>query len=516
MTADSEAKYTRRPAKKAARRKVIAVVAVAAVVCAGVCAVGFGRYYAGRQHEKEVNSTLNTDRFYSGIVVQGVKLGGMTMQQAQQAVKAKEASAVGNYDVKITYGDKKWELTQKDMTFTYDTDSVLKKGYAYGRTGDRETRYKQVKALKTKPQEFSITAAVDENGLKTKVDTIAASVNRKPVEPTVVSFDRSSGAFTCKDGVAGLSVDTAKLWSDVKAVVGSKRTGTVPMQVKTVPFTKTVSDVKNNMKRLGSFSTTSTNTEAGTYNMKKALLAANGTCIPAGGTFSFFNTVGPCDQAHGYYQAGALFDGKLVQDYGGGICQASTTLYNAALRSGLEVVERYNHSVPSSYCRIGQDATVSYPDLDLKLKNTTDYPIYLATDASSRTLTATFYGYQPADYDDIEIVSQVDQTYAAPTTPKYTEDSSLSAGVVQLNQRARQGYKASARRNYCKNGKVVRTEYLNSSYYPPVAASYSYGKGTDLSRVQGASSPSSKKASSAASKPSSKPSSASSSEKTTG
>ena len=504
MAAETEAKYSRRPAKKGLRGKVIAVVAVAAVACAGVCAVGFGQYYQTRQHDDQVAALLDTDRFYSGVSVQGVSLGGMTMKQAQEAVKPKETSAAGDYNITITYGEKKWVLTQKDMTFTYDPDSILQKAYAVGRTGSRDERYKQVQELKTKPRNFSITASANADSLKTKVEKAAAEVNRKPVEPTVVSFSRNSG-FVCKDGVNGLSADTAKLWSDVKAIVAGSHTGTVEMHVSSVPFTKTVADVKDNMRTLGTFSTVSVNNEDGTYNMEKALLAANGTCIPAGGTFSFLGTVGSCDKAHGYRVAGVLVNGKHNQDYGGGVCQASTTIYGAALRSGVQIVERYNHAIPSAYCKIGQDATVSYPGLDMKFKNTTDYPLYLVTSASGRKLTATFYGYQPSSYDSIEIVSQVDQSYAAPSTPKYTEDSSLAAGVVQLEQKARGGYKASARRVYYKNGKVVKTEYLNSSYYPPLPAYYSYGKGTDSSLLKGSSS--SKTSSQSSSQSSSKSSS---------
>ncbi|HEX3016860.1 MAG TPA: VanW family protein [Caproicibacter sp.] len=513
MTASSSTDiYSQSGKKKNIRGKLIAVIAAAVVVCAGVCTVAGKQMYDNYQKQQQIDATLNTDKFYSGITVQGVDLGGMTMQQAQEAVKAKLASAAGNYDVKITYSGKGWEFTQKDMVFSYNNDSILKQAYAYGRSGDRETRYAQVTALKSKPKEYKVTATLNENDLKAKVDKIAAQVSRSPVNPTVVAFDGSTGSFTCKDGVEGLSVDTAKLWNDVKAIVDGSHTGTAEMSVKTVPFDKTIAEVKSHLQKLGTFSTTSTNNANGTYNMSKALLAVNGTSIPAGGTFSFLGTVGSCDQAHGYLEAGALLNGQHITEYGGGICQASTTIYGAALRSNMQITERYNHSMPSSYCTIGQDATVSYPGLDLKFKNTSDYPVYILTSASGRYLTATFYGYQSPDYDDIEIVSQTNQTYAAPSQAKYTEDSSLSAGTVELESRARTGYKVSARRVFYKNGKVVNTEFLNSSYYPPMPAYYSYGRGTNTAKLGISSSSSSASVSSkpSSSTPSKKPSASSS------
>ncbi|MCI1955413.1 MAG: VanW family protein [Oscillospiraceae bacterium] len=476
---DSVDIYSDSGKKKKARGRMIAILVAAAVVCAGVCAVVGRQVYDHYQHEKLLDSVLNTDRFYSGIVVQGVGVGGMTMQQAREAVKAKEASARGDYNVKITYEGKNWGLTRDDMSFSYDTESVLKKAYAYGRSGSRDTRYAQVTALKTHPKKYSVTASPDEAALKAKVEKIASEVNRKPVDPTVISFSAASRTFAYKDGVEGLSVDTDRLWSGVKAAVESAgHAGTVQMQVKKLPFSQTMAAVKGRMKKLGSFSTTSTNNASGTYNMKKALQAVNGTCIPAGKTFSFFGTVGPCDKAHGYREAGAILKGKLVQDYGGGICQASTTIYGAALRSNMKIVERHNHSLPSSYCPIGQDATVSYPDLDLKFQNTTAYPVYIVTSTGGKSLTASFYGYQSPDYDEIKVVSSVDKTIPAPSNAQYTADSSLSPGTVKLDSKARKGYRASARRVFYKNGKQVKTENLNFSYYPPKPAYYSYGKGS--------------------------------------
>ncbi len=130
--------------------------------------------------------------------------------------------------------------------------------------------------------------------------------------------------------------------------------------------------------------------------MEKALLAANGTCIPAGGTFSFLGTVGSCDKAHGYRVAGVLVNGKHdVRTTAAASVRRPPRFTAPRCAPGWKIVERYNHAMPSTYCSIGQDATVSYPDLDMKLKNTTDYPVYIVTSVSGRTLTATFYGYQP-------------------------------------------------------------------------------------------------------------------------
>lgn len=487
MTVDLREKFLPRLRKKSGSVKVIIIVVAAVAVCAGAGVAGYQKYQQDLRHQREVAAVLDTDRFYSGITVQGVSVGGMTMQQAETAVKAEEPAAAGKYGISVTYNGGNWNFTQADMTFTYDTADVLKKAYAVDRSGDRETRYKQVLALKTKPQKFSITAKLQEDAFRQKVMKIADEIKRDPAEPSVASFS-ASGGFTFRNGTDGVSVDADKLWADVKAIAEGAHTGTVAVKTSAVPCKTSLADMKSHMKKLGTFSTTSTNNENGTYNMEKALLTANGTVVPAGGTFSFFRRVGSCDQASGYKIAGAIQDGKHIDSYGGGICQSSTTIYGAAIRSGMEVVERYNHSIPSSYCEIGQDATVSYPYADMKVKNTTDYPMYLVTQTSGRKLTATFYGYQPDSYDSISITSQTDKTYPAPSVATYTEDASLAAGVIQMTQRARTGYQASARRIYTKGGKTVKTELLNTSYYPASSAHYSYGKGTDPAKIPGGSS----------------------------
>ena len=184
--------------------------------------------------------------------------------------------------------------------------------------------------------------------------------------------------------------------------------------------------------RMAVFSTVSTNNANGTYNMKRAVSSFNQVIIQPGQTLSFFGVAGPCGQAEGYLPAGVV--GGV--GYGGGICQASTTLYGAALRAGLTIVERRNHSVPSTYVPIGQDAMVDYGSSDLKIKNNYDFPVKLVTYSYGNTLYVEVWGMQPSWYDYVNIESW------------YTSGNS-----------------AVAYRKYIKNGNIVRVEQLPSSFY---------------------------------------------------
>lgn len=480
-------------------RKIFAIATVAVLVCTGGAVLG-KQLYERHQHELLVSSVIDTDAFYHGIVVQGADLGGKTMRQAKEEVTALEPSLRGKYEITLSYGEKKWVLTQDDLAFTFDTDDVLKQAYAYARTGDREQRYRQVTDLKTKPKEYHITAAVSSDGLDTKLDAVAKEINRDPQDASVSSFDAAAKTFRYTEGKNGVTVDTKALRSQVEELLKNQKVGGVEIPVTEIPFKKRIADVKNHMSQLGTYSTVSTNNASGTYNMSRALAAVNGTCIPAGGTFSFNKVVGNCDAAHGYREAGAILYGKLTKEYGGGICQASTTVYGAALRSNMKITVRQNHSIPSSYCPIGQDATVSYPDLDFQFQNTSPYPVYIVTSTKGKVLSATFYGYQSPDYDEIRVTSRKTETIPAPSTPKYTVDPTLGKGAVRLDSKARKGFRATAERVFYKNGVAVRTEKLPSSYYRPQPAYYSVGKGTDTAKQN-------PNASKPASKPTPKPAS---------
>ncbi|MFU0831938.1 MAG: hypothetical protein ACFWUC_03225 [Oscillospiraceae bacterium] len=478
MIAENKTTQASVAAKSGLKVKVASVAALLLLLAAG--AVAGQKIYAGYRYLKSVSNMIDTDLFYPGIVVQGVDLGGKSMSEAKSAVEAVLSDSVPSVKIRVFHENQEWQITEKDLNLQYNTDEVLQEAYAYARSGDREERYRKVLALQTNPKNYSVTWKVDETALKSAVDTIANQADTAPKGPSVTAFNTDTKQFSFADGVSGISVDRTKLLTDMQSVLDSGGMGEIQLPVKEIPFEGTLEDLKSHMKKLGSFSTVSKNSENGTYNMTRALLSANGVRVDPGETFSFFGTVGECGKAQGYKPAGAILNGKLVQDYGGGICQASTTIYGAAIRSGMEITERHNHSIPSSYCRIGQDATVSYPYLDFKFTNPTDYPVFLVTSVKNRVLTVTFYGYQPDDYDSIDVISQVTETIAAPSQPQYTLDPSLGQGVIRLDAKARNGYRVKTQRIFRKNGTVVKTQDLPASYYRPSPAYYSYGEGTNL------------------------------------
>lgn len=500
--------------RKAGKKKVW-IIAIAAVVIVAVLIAAFfvirsiNQQKAAEAHEAEVAALLDTDTFYDGIVVQGVDLGGMTMEEAEEKLKSMEDSLRDVYSISLKYGDKEWKITEDDLTFTFNTEDVLKEAMAYGREGDREERFKKVSALKETPVTFEITNTMSHEGVKTIVKEIAGEIDKDMENASVKGFDSSSKKFSFKEGTPGVKVDQNRLNTLVdQAIEEGNKTATIEIPVEEIPVEITVDQLSSRMKQLSYYETIATAAYASRFNMGRALESFSGVVLQPGETCSFFGRVGPCGKADGYIPANAILNGRFVPSYGGGICQASTTIYGAVLRAGVEIVERSNHSIPSTYCPIGQDSTVSYPSTDLKFKNNTEYPMYIYSGMDGNVCWTAVYGYQDPSYDKIEVYSKLTETIPARTTKSYQLDNSLQKGQIRLDSNGRTGYRAIAWRVYLKDGKEVKREDLSSSYYPPSGIYYSYGPGTDISDEPG---PSSGESSSSTGSQSSKPNSSSSS-----
>lgn len=157
---------------------------------------------------------------------------------------------------------------------------------------------------------------------------------------------------------------------------------------------------------LSSFTTVITNTENARINMAVASASCNNSVILPGETWSFNSCTGDSNQpSNGYVLANVIANGQYTQGYGGGICQVSSTIYKAAVCANLEIVERHYHYWASDYTKAGFDATINYGNLDLRLRNTTDYPIYLECYTDGSTVTASFYGFKDDFYDSIATYS---------------------------------------------------------------------------------------------------------------
>lgn len=397
-----------------------------------------------KDHQRTMEEAVNIDSFYDGICVNDINLSGLSKEEGENKLKAIENSLRPEINLQINSDGKIYNLTQDNLAFDYDTEDILNQAYNIGREGSLRQRYKQVKSLKETPQNLSITCKLSDNTdrINDFVNDIAQKTDVEAKPAYVSKFNpNSSNMFLFSDGQDGKKLDKDDLINKIKDSLSKEDyKAQITANVNNIPKPSDSNEpsLKDQTSLVSQFSTVSTNNDNANNNMKLALSAINGKTLKPGEVFSFNQTTGDTSSAdRGYLPAAAISDGEIIQAYGGGICQAATTVYGAALRADMQIVARTNHTYPSVYCPIGQDATVSYPSCDFKFKNSSNYPIFIKAFMSGKTLTVQIYGLHPSSWDNIEVTS------------------SSNADKTQ----------ATAAKNFYKNGALIKTESISSSTY---------------------------------------------------
>ena len=390
--------------------------------------------------------------FAKGTKVSGVDIGGLTVVQARILLKSEEIKSRPKMNITVNVDGEETTYTEDDFTFKYDTSTVLDDekiiskrmadGTIYPTTTDSNgNEY-------AKEQVMEISASLNQSSVDKLINKIYKKYNVKAEDAKVTKFNpNSSPMFTYAEGKSGLEVDKDDLQSQINSIIekgnaSGTYTGTVTVTRNATQPKYGVAFLKKNMQLLAAWETYSTNDANGNQNMKVSLKACNGSIIDPGETWSFNGCTGNSnDTSLGYASAGVIVDGDFTDGVGGGICQSSTTIYNAAVRSNLTIAERSPHTYPSAYAKSGFDAAIDYGNLDLKLKNDSKYQVFLACYMEGTTLHAAFYGIKDDSYDVIDT---------------YSENYDIQSSY----------YRARSYRIYKDSkGKEISREELPSSYY---------------------------------------------------
>lgn len=413
--------------KKTSKVKMIAVAAASVVVLAGVC-IGIAALFSGNGGESiptaatnggaENSATkmklkdVNTDTIVFGnkVTIQGVDVSGMTLSNAYAALDDAQKSVRDKINITVKNGKKTLTLTEDDFNYKYNTADVLLEAYHYSR-GELETLSVDHNNDKSSGvTDFPLTATLDESAIEDAANALAKKVNVKAVDAHVAKFEPTEEKkFTYANGTVGKQLDIEDAVNQISTILASSnKTGSISLSMSDIPFTVTLDTIKKKTELISSYSTTSVSPSASNYNMRVAAAAINGTVIDSGETWSFNNTTGDSTTGeNGYIQSNAISGGEIVQEYGGGICQVATTIYNAGIRANMEVVERMPHQYASVYVPVGLDATINYGSIDLKMKNNSKYPIYMATYTYDNNgdglmeVMIELYGEKPSGYDEI-------------------------------------------------------------------------------------------------------------------
>lgn len=412
------------------------------------------------------SSAEDPSLFPTGTTIGGRNIGGKTLEEALEISKKALEEAVNSLEISVKFKD--------------DTVLLQKGDFAIQDVIEQELpRLLQNRS----PQEYELPYVADLSPSgRQKLQDAAKACFVQAKDATIESYDGSSFTFTQEQ--AGSRVDMAATLKSVRQLLSQKHDGDIQAAFIDTPPKLTQQYLSENFRQISTYSTTSTNTENGNSNMRLALSHVNGTILQPGQEFSYNTTIGDStDPSMGWLPAGGINGGVLVQVYGGGICQGSTTLYNAALMAGMTITERDCHSMPSTYCPIGLDATVDYGNIDFKFKNPLEAPIYIAAWMENVTLHVSFFGILPEEWDSITLGSEQTGSSGPLSESSFVVDAGLAKGQYRLKSSGNNGYSARAWRTFLKGESTVRTEELADSYYRPTGRVFAVGAGTDTSKI---------------------------------
>lgn len=432
------------PAKKPAKKRPISKKArerrarkIRRTVIGSLCAViAVVLLVVGVQAgSRLVNIKQTLDRgdgvFYPNIFVNDIPLEGKTLDEAAAVVTQQVQSLISSFRITLRTEDgRSWDITGDSLNMKYDIADQLDQLWAIGHTGSSSTRYEQVKALEAEPAMRYTTLTYDLSQVNQILNQIKAEVDQPAVSATRVQDDSKWPPFSYTDDIPGQTLDITGLNERICTMVDTLVSGVVVLSPTPVQATITRAQLEAQIVKLSSYETTVGKSgeyaEARAENVRLGTEKFNHLVIRAGESVSFNKVAGKRTVANGYQQALEIAYGNYVLGTGGGICQVSSTLYNAVVNAGLTVNKRTPHAIPSSYVEKGLDATVSDDRYDFVFTNNTNSDIYIETEfvkvKGYYHSRFTIYGRPDPNGYTYKLVSQVVETIPLPE-PTYEKDT---------------------------------------------------------------------------------------------
>ena len=382
------------------------------------------------------NSIADSDTIVKGVRAEGKDISGMTTAEAQQYLQT-----LGDEKVKpltFTYGEQTFTINPADINFKANVDEATRQAHSFGRGGDWSHNIQSQIRCALNGRNVTLTAGYDAELLNARLNDIAAQINQQP--SNAYCYLNPDGSIGKVNGEIGYRLDTEKVAQSLKTPLETLNVpDSIALEPKEVlPFV-TTEDIAAIDSILGEYSTSYYPGARGD-NIALAASYLNDRIVKVGWEFSFNDTVGERTYAAGYQTAGVIINGRAEQDVGGGVCQVSSTLYNAVLLAGLTPTVRTAHFFPSTYVAPGRDATVADGQIDFKFRNDLPHNVYLLSSAWGSTVTVYVLGTQ-ADLNGAKIELESDGSVMTP----------------------------SVWRVYYRDGQVMKEEFLHTdSYSDPV------------------------------------------------
>ncbi len=453
------------------RRGGFLTFVLSALVVLCLLAVGFQLYsYADFV---KMRDAVASESFFAGTTIDGIDVSQMTMESALAYWEEQVEPAYAGRTVALSSGH---SVTAAELGYSSDYRDVISAAWQSQTTGRLKDRYNALRQYSASGAGYRVTRTLyTDEAVSAYTARLASEINVAVSEPSITGFDQSSMSFTFGAGVQGKTLDQTQLAADLKSSLDAGG-GSVTLKIDTQDPTVSLEEMQS-LYGLRAYAVTNASSSSSNRltNITLALGAINGTLLQPGEEFSFNQVVGKRTAERGYKVATAYSGGEVTEELGGGICQVSTTLFNAVVKADLEITERHAHSMPVSYVDEGKDATVSWGSQDLKFKNNTSEPVYIVAylDGDKKVRVGVF-GRALADGMYITVEAEV--TYSKKYQTTYQYNAFLLPGAQNELQSGRNTYKATAYKLYWSaSGELISKEVLCNSTYNGRDAIIEYG-----------------------------------------
>lgn len=457
----TEARKRKKQKRREQNRKAVLLIA-GLVFCALLVIIGINVMF------RMTISKYDPDIIISGVSIGDTDVSGMNAAQAVAAVKKTAEEYASQKIVLKLDGERSAEaaLTELGMSVA-DLDSVIRDALAYGKEGNPITCYKILKSAeknenkKEFPIRYEVTAESAGAVLEEKLGALL-------IRPTDAKLTQSSGVTIIEDDVPGEKVDVKKTVSNINSFIAEdqrEKDNTVSVRTEESEADITAEDLEGIKDVLGTYTTYYGESDDGrTMNVESGANHIGGTLVQPGEEVSADGLMAPYTEENGYAMAASYENNEVVESMGGGICQVSTTLYNALLLAELEITERYEHSMLVSYVEPSMDAAIADDVKDLKFRNNMETPVYIEAVLSEGNITFNIYGKEVRPQGrTVEYISETLETVESDETRYVATEDPI--GTMYTRDNGHNGLKAQLWKVVYENGTEVSREAVNYSTY---------------------------------------------------
>jgi len=392
--------------------------------------------------------------------IAGIPVGGLPYEKAKEKLLAGISERIDN-GVVFSSKDKNVSVARQDCHIGIDIEQSLARSQDEGWAGWQEMVIHSLS--RAKRRDLPIVFTWNRGNLEQVIRKLSSEFDVPAKDARIIWRDDSLEYIPHENG---RKVDQETTLRRLEQSLAAGKLGPVSIAFKTVYPRVKLDDIKTVKDTLGVYVTTfDPNQKARTNNLKLAAASIDGTIIMPDQVFSLNEALGPRSEKDGYQKAPVFANNRVVQDVGGGICQVATTLYNAVLQAGLEIIERRPHSRPISYAPLGLDATISSTaGTDMKFRNNTDFPVMISISVKDDKLIARIFGCQT--YAGRKIRVETEKKEIQPRVV-VKSDPALPEGSRVVKQAGKKGYLVKIYRVVSENGRDVEKTLLSEDYYRP-------------------------------------------------